>query len=143
DPAGGSNKVVKVVKAAGAPWYAGTTVSTGANNSIAIIPFTNSAKTMTTRVYSPGPGMRVRLKVENASNPGITCETDAVTVGTGWETLTFNFANPGLAPPVTGGPTAALNVAETYNKVSVFMSVATEAVGQAGTFYFDDLAFGN
>lgn len=142
DPAGGTNKVVQVVKTAGAPWYAGTTVSTGANNSIATIPFTSSAKTMTLRVYSPGPGMIVRLKVENANDVTVTCETDATTVGTGWETLTFNFANPGLAPPVTGGLTAGLNLASTYNKASVFMSVAPSAVGQPGTFYFDDLAFG-
>ena len=142
DPAGGSNMVGKVVRAAGGPWYGGTTVSTGANKSIATLPFTASAKTMKMRVYSPGAGMRVRMKVENASNPGVSCETDAVTVGTGWETLSFNFANPGLAPPVTGGPTTALNVAETYNKVTVFFNVAAAGSNWAGTYYFDDIAFG-
>ena len=142
DPAGGSNMVGKVVRAAGGPWYGGTTVSTGANKSIATLPFTASAKTMKMRVYSPGAGMRVRMKVENASNPGVSCETDAGTVGTGWETLSFNFANPGLAPPVTGGPTTALNVAETYNKVTVFFNVAAAGSNWAGTYYFDDIAFG-
>ena len=142
DPAGGSNMVGKVVRAAGGPWYGGTTVSTGANKSIATLPFTASAKTMKMRVYSPGAGMRVRMKVENAGNPGVSCETDAVTVGTGWETLSFNFANPGLAPPVTGGPTTALNVAETYNKVTVFFNVAAAGSNWAGTYYFDDIAFG-
>ncbi len=142
DPAGGSNTVVKVVKAAGAPWYAGTVVSTGPTESIARIPFTDSAKTMKLRVFSPGAGMVVRLKVENANDVNVTSETDATTTGTGWETLTFNFANPGLAPPQSGGPTAALNVAQTYNKAVVFMNVAPAAVGAAGTFYFDDLAFG-
>ncbi|MDP2007642.1 MAG: hypothetical protein Q8K45_18375, partial [Rubrivivax sp.] len=143
DPAGGTNMVGKVVRAAGGPWYGGTTVSTGANNSIATIPFTANAKTMTMRVFSPAAGMRVRMKVENAGNAGVTSETDAVTVGTGWETLSFNFANPGLAPPVTGGPTAALNVAETYNKVTVFFNVAAAGDAWAGTYYFDDIAFGN
>ena len=142
DPAGGSNMVGKVVRAAGGPWYGGTTVSTGANKSVATLPFTASAKTMKMRVYSPGAGMRVRMKVEKASDTGVSCETDAVTVGTGWETLTFNFANPGLAPPVTGGPTAALNVAETYNKVTVFFNVAAAGSNWAGTYYFDDIAFG-
>ena len=142
DPAGGSNMVGKVVRAAAGPWYGGTTVSTGANKSIATLPFTASAKTMSMRVYSPGAGMRVRMKVENAGDPTITCETDAVTVGTGWERLTFNFATPGLSPPVTGGPTAALNVAATYNKVSVFFNVAAAGDNWAGTYYFDDIAFG-
>ena len=142
DPMNGANKVVKVVKRAGAPWFAGTIVSTGPNNTIATIPFTANAKTMTLRVLSPGPGMLVRVKVENASNGAVSSETDAATVGTGWETLTFNFANPGVAPPVTGGPTPALNVAETYNKAVVFMNVAPAQVGLAGTFFFDNLAFG-
>ena len=141
DPAGGTNKVGKVVRAAGGPWYGGVTVSTGANRSIATIPFAANAKSMSMRVYSPGAGMRVRMKVENASNAGITSETDAVTVGTGWEVLTFNFNNPGLSPPVTGGPTAELNVAQTYNKVTLFFNVAAANGAWGGTYYFDDIAF--
>ena len=141
DPAGGTNKVGKVVRAAGGPWYGGVTVSTGANRSIATIPFAAGAKSMTMRVFSPGAGMRVRMKVENASNAGITSETDAVTVGTGWEVLTFNFNNPGLSPPVTGGPTAELNVAQTYNKVTLFFNVAAANGAWGGTYYFDDIAF--
>ena len=115
DPAGGTNKVLKVFKyalpAPGSEQWAGVTVSTGANDSIPAIPFTATAKTMTVRVYSPAIGVRVRLKVENASNPAISCETDAITTQAGaWETLTFNFANPGLSPPVGGGATAPLDL---------------------------------
>lgn len=157
DPAGGSNKVLKVFKYTGSEQWAGTTVAklninpTGADNSgfnaVTAIPFTATAKTMTMRVYSPAVGVRIRLKVENASNNGISCETDAVsTVAGAWETLTFDFSNPGKAPPVTGGPTAALDVSKTYNKVSIF---ADFGLGNGGTgplpanrtYYFDDLTF--
>lgn len=141
DPAGGTNMVGKVVRNPGGPWYGGVTVSTGANNSVSTIPFTSTSKTMTMRVYSPSVGMRVRMKVENASNPGITAETDAVTTATGWQTLSFNFNNPGLAPPVTGGPTAALDAAQTYNKVTLFFNISAAADAWAGTYYFDDIAF--
>jgi hypothetical protein len=142
DPAGGANMVGSVIRNAGGPWFGGVTVSTGPNQSIATIPFTGSAQTMRMRVFSPAASMLVRMKVENASDVTVTSETDAVTVGTGWEVLTFNFANPGLAPPVTGGPTAALNPAQTYNKVTLFFNVAAAGGAWGGTYYFDDIAFG-
>ena len=165
DPAGGTGKVLKVNKYAaagafnGSEQWAGTTIATvnfnatGADNqgfnAIQTIPFTASAKTMTLRVYSPAVGVRVRLKVENASNNGVSVETDAITTtANAWETLTFNFANPGTAPPVGGGPTAALNLANTYNKASIFFDFG---VGNGGSgplpadrvYYADDLTFVN
>jgi len=142
DPAGGPNMVGSVIRNPGGPWCGGVTVWTGANQSIAAIPFTASAKTMNMRVFSPAAGMRVRMKVESASDVTVTSETDALTVGTRREVLTFNFANPGLAPPVTGGPTAPLNVAQTYNKVTLFFNVAAAGEAWGGTYYFDDIAFG-
>jgi hypothetical protein len=54
-------------------------------------------------------------------------------VAGGWETLTFNFATQ--APG-----TAALNLAFTYNKASVFFNFGKPgAAGGAGTYYFDEL----
>lgn len=151
DPAGGTNKVLKVFKyklpAPGSEQWAGVTVSTGANDSIPAIPFTATAKTMTVRVYSPAVGVRVRLKVENASDPGTSCETDAITTTSGaWETLTFNFANPGLSPPVGGGATAPLDLTKTYNKVSIFSDFGIGNGGSAPlpadrVYYYDDLSF--
>ena len=151
DPAGGPNKVLRVVKyalpAPGSEQWAGVTVSTGANDSIPAIPFTASAQTITMRVYSPAVGVRVRMKVENATNPGISVETDAITTTSGaWETLSFNFANPGLSPPVGGGATAALNLAQTYNKLSIFSDFG---IGNGGSgplpadrvYYYDDISF--
>ncbi len=151
DPAGGTNKVLKIFKyalpAPGSEQWAGTTISKLPGDSIAPIPFTASAKTMTVRVYSPAVGVRVRLKVEDASNAGISCETDAITTMAGaWEVLTFDFANPGLSPPVGGGPTSPLDVTKTYNRLSVFMDFG---VGNGGsgplpadrTYYIDDITF--
>ena len=147
DPSGGTNKVLKVYKVLGSEQWAGVTVSTAASQAVATIPFTATAKTMTLRVYSPAVGVRVRLKVENAGDNTISCETDAITTSAGaWETLTFNFANPGTSPPVGGGATAALNLTKTYNKVSIFSDFGLGAGGYAALpenriYYFDTLTF--
>ena len=136
DPAGGTNKVAKVIKSATAELWAGTTVSTGASQSITTIPFTATAKTMTVRVYAAAAGKPVRLKVEDASDPTKSVETEAMTTAAGaWQTLTFNFASPAAG-------TAALNLASTYNKASIFFNFGTTgAAGGGGTWYFDDLRF--
>ncbi len=151
DPAGGSNKVLRVVKYASPPpgseQWAGVTVSTGANDSIPAIPFSATAKTITMRVYSPAVGVRVRMKVENAGNPGVSVETDALTTASGtWETLTFNFANPALNPPVGGGATAPLDLAQVYNKLSIFSDFGIGNGGLAPlpadrVYYYDDITF--
>ncbi len=134
DPTGGTNKVAKIIKSATAELWAGTTMSTGANQSIATIAFSATAKTMTLRVYSPAAGVPIRLKVEDAADPTHSVETEAMTtVANAWETLTFNFANQAAG-------TAALNLAFTYNKASVFPNFGkTGAQGGGGTYYFDDL----
>jgi hypothetical protein len=44
---------------------------------------------------------------------------------------------------VTGGPTAALDPARTYNKVTLFFNVAAAGGAWGGTYYFDDIAFGS
>ena len=64
-------------------------------------------------------------------------ETEATTtVANAWETLTFDFANQAAG-------TAALNLAYTYNKVSIFFNFGvTGATAGAKTYYFDDVAFG-
>jgi hypothetical protein len=154
DPAGGTNKVAMVSKDALAPATAGTTVSTGASFSVDTIPFTATKTRMTMRVYSPAAGVRVRMKVENAANPGQNCETDAFTTVAGaWETLTFDFGDPSthFIPdgPTTYDltkPTQSLNVASTFNKVSVFFDYFVGAGGYAPmpaarTYYLDDLTF--
>jgi hypothetical protein len=136
DPAGGGNTVARVVKSATAEGWAGTTVSTGANNTVGVIPFSASNTRMTVRVYSPDAGIQVRLKVEDHTNTTISVETEATTtVANAWETLTFNFANQ-----ATG--TAALNLASRYDRASLFFNFGvTGATAGAKTYYFDDLVF--
>ena len=137
DPTNAANKVARVVKSATAELWAGTTVSTGPNFSVPALPFTASDTTMTVRVWSPDAGIQVRLKVEDAADTTKSVETEATTtVANDWETLTFDFSNPAAG-------TAALNLAYTYNKVSIFFNFGvTGSVAGEKTYYFDDVAFG-
>ena len=97
------------------------------------IPFSVSAKTISVRVYSPDANTVVRLKVEDASNAGISVETEAMTTGVNtWETLAFNFANQ-----VDG--TAELNMANTYDKASIFFDFGNAGTGK--TYLWDDVVF--
>jgi hypothetical protein len=74
--------------------------------------------------------------VEDAADPTRSVETEALTTQVNtWETLTFDFANEAAG-------TAALNLAYTYNKVSIFFDFGkTGAAGGGGTFHFDDVTF--
>ncbi len=137
DPTNAANNVARVVKSATAELWAGTTVSTGPNFSVPTLPFTASSTTMSVRVWSPDAGIQVRLKVEDAADPTKSVETEATTtVADAWETLIFDFANPAAG-------TAPLNLANTYNKVSIFFNFGVPgAMAGAKTYYFDDVAFG-
>ena len=135
DPTNPSNTVVKVIKSASAQPWAGTTITAAAALGLSSpVPFSTTNTLMSLKVWSPDAGIQVRLKVENHSNPTQSVETEATTtVANGWQTLVFNFANQ-----ATG--TAALNLAYSLDKASVFMnfSVPGSSVGEK-TYYFDDL----
>ena len=154
DPAGGSNLVAHTIKAVGSEQWAGTTASTDPNFSVATVPFTATKTKMTMRIYSPATGVRVRIKVESAGNPGINCETDAFTSVSGaWENLSYDCSDPSTHyiphGPTTYDrlkPTAMMNVANTYNEVSLFFDFGQGNGGYAplvadNTYYYDDLAF--
>ncbi|MFZ4769502.1 MAG: T9SS type A sorting domain-containing protein, partial [Ferruginibacter sp.] len=122
--------------------WAGTTVTAvnAANFQTSFasnIPFTASATKMNVRVWSPHAGIKVRLKVEDKNDPTRSCETEAtVTTASGWQTLEFNFANQ-----ATG--TAALNLAFSFNKASIFFNFGvTGATAGERIYYFDDMRFG-
>ena len=136
DPTDASNRVAKVVKSAAAELWAGTTVSICPNQAIPRLPFSATLTTLTARVWSPAAGVPVRMKVEDAADGNKSVETEATTTAANaWQTLVFNFANP--APG-----TSALNLATTYNKVSVFFNFGTPgATTGARTYYLDDIAF--
>lgn len=141
DPTMANNKVAKVVKSATAELWAGTTVTavtggvqTGFKTKV---PFTEQEKRMNVRVWSPHAGIQVRLKVEDHLNNTITCETEAtVTIANQWQTLVFDFGNPASG-------TAPLNLANNYNKASIFFNFGvTGATAGERTYYFDDVKFG-
>ncbi len=143
DPANASNMVIESTKGVGGPEWSGTTLATPGNPPGALnvdtgllnpIPFAVGATTMSVRVYSTGPGLPVRLKVERDTDVTMTCETEATTTATNaWETLVFDFSNE-----ATG--TAALNFASVYNKISIFYNFGTTGNGEV--FYWDDVEFG-
>ena len=134
DPLGGTNKVGRIVKpGSNVANYAGATIVTVANGGFTPIPFTNTARTMTVRVWSPDAGIPVRLKIEDIADGSKSVETEAqTTVANGWQTLTFDFGVPAAGSP-------ALNLANTYNKVTIFFAFGTMGTGK--TYYFDDINF--
>ena len=136
DPADGTNTVVRTMKPVTAPLWAGTTIGADPNGFATAIPFTADNTRMTVRVYSPDAGIPVRLKVEKTGDPTITVETEAMTTGVDtWETLTFDFANEAAG-------TAALNLANTYDKASIFFNFGTDgATAGDKTYYWDDVEF--
>jgi hypothetical protein len=129
DPKDASNKVMKVIKTAGAEVWAGTTMSTNLGLAKAI-PLKSGATTMQARVYSPAAGLKIKLKVEDRTTGNIAVETDAVTtVANTWEVLEFNFANQSSGTP-------AIKFANTYDKASIFFDFGTAGSGKV--FYLDD-----
>ena len=138
DPTDANNTVVQVVKSATAQPWAGTTVTAPAELGFATaIPFTETETTMSVRVWSPQSNIAVRLKVEDHMDPTHSVETDAFTTVAGeWETLVFDFANQGSG-------TAALNLAYTFDKASIFFNYGVNgATAGEQTYYFDDIEFG-
>lgn len=137
DPTDAANKVARIVKSAAAELWAGTTISTEPGNTIRRIGFASGSTTISARVWSPVAGIPVRIKVEDAADGAVSVETEAtVTTAAGWQTLNFNFANQ-----VPGTP--ALNLAATYNRLSVFFDFGTpgSAVGAARTYFIDDIVY--
>lgn len=134
DPADPSNMVIKQDKGLGTQTWAGTTLL---DNPTAL-PFTAGGPNIVqVRFWSPDAGIPVRLKVEDATNAAISVETEATTtVAGGWEFLSFDFNNQ-----ATG--TAALNVANSYNRMSLFPNFGTDGnTAGAKTYYIDNVAFG-
>jgi hypothetical protein len=135
DPTNAANKVASITKDASAELWAGTTIWTGAAESIPVVNFTAGNTTITARVYSPLANIPVRMKLEDAADNTKTVETEAtVTAAAGWQTLSFNFANPAAG-------TAPFNLAQRYNKLSVFFNFGKTGgeSGGARTYLIDDI----
>lgn len=135
DPVDASNRVVETVRSTDAATFAGTVVA-DVSGFAQPVPFAEGATTMSVDVWSPTAGTPVRLKLENASDGGVSVETEAKTTQAGaWETLVFDFSDE-----ATG--TANLNLASTYNKGVIFFNFGAPAPATATTYYWDNLAFG-
>lgn len=135
DPTDSTNMVAKTIKPVNAELSAGTTIG-GALGFTSPLPFSDYSTALTVRVWSPTAGTPVLLKIEDAADGGIFAEAQVnTTVADGWETLEFDYNN------VKDG-TPALNLANTYNKASIFFNFGTTGA-DAGeqTYYWDDVKF--
>jgi Bacterial Ig-like domain (group 2) len=137
-PSGGpSGSVMKLAANTSDQCYHGTTISTGFNLSVNKIPVNTAPSKITVVFYSPIASVDVKLKLEDASDPTHTVETDVVATTTGWQTLTFDFTHP-----TTG--TAALNSTYTYDKVSLFPDFycgGSDVATAAQNYYVGPLTF--
>lgn len=132
DPTDPNNMVLQTEKTQGSQTWAGTTL--GVQALATAIPFSPGNTTISVDVWSPNAGTPILLKVENVNDPGINVETlSQTTTANGWQTITFDFANPGpnLNP---------LNFANTYNMVSIFYNFGDPGT-VAETYYCDNIVF--
>jgi hypothetical protein len=75
-------------------------------------------------VWSPESGIIVKLKVENATNPDISYETDLVVSSANtWEELNFDFSGADFS--------------QEFHKVVIFFDFGNP--GNDNTYYFDDI----
>ncbi|MEL6852681.1 MAG: T9SS type A sorting domain-containing protein [Bacteroidota bacterium] len=90
------------------------------------------------KIYSPHANITIRIKVEDSNDPTKNVEVDHfLTVANAWETITWDFLN-------NSGATA-LNVANTYDKISVYFNYGQDGTtaGGARVYYWDNLRFGD
>jgi len=123
DPSGvnASDNVVEFFKETGANVYAGTAIPLGGN--IDFSQFT----ALKMDVWSPLLGSTVKLKIEDASDPNIALEVDALTTTTNqWETLYFDFSG--------------FDLSQDYGQIVVFFDFGNG--GADDTFYYDNIAQG-
>ena len=90
----------------------------------------SGSMSISARVWASDAGKRLRLKVESSTNPAISVETDALTSSSGWQTLSWNFANPASG-------TTAYASANVYDKVTLFPEFGSTTPG--GIYWFDDV----
>ena len=115
-----STKVARMIKNAGDPWG-------GSFLELANPIDLSTNKHFKIKVWTPGAGRKVLLKIENPTNGGIAYEQEKVTtVGNAWETLVFDF---------TGA-----NASNVYQKLVFIFDLGIVGNGTPNfTFYIDDI----
>ena len=140
DPNDANNTIVKSEKTAAAQGWAGTTIGVDVSGTVTSfskkLPFTNTDTKMSIKVMSPDAGITVRFKVEDASDPTKSVETEAKTTKANeWEVLVFDFSKQ-------ADGTALLDLNKTYNKGSVFFNYNVDGpTAGAKTYYWDNVEF--
>jgi len=119
-----SAKVGRMVKNAGQVW-GGSLIALSSPMNFSV------NKVFRMKVFSPRIGAKVLLKVENATNGGISFEKEVTTtVANVWEDLAFDFN--------------AINTGNTYQKIVLIFELGTLGDGSANfTFLFDDIRLSN
>ena len=153
DPDDVNNQVVQFTKHVGAKSYAGATIGLG-DGTVDPVPVSDDM-VMAVRMWAPEAGTVVRLQLSDSSAPNdvTTVDVEAVTTGSGWQTLNFDFANPAVrwVDAHQASYAAAVNANANYDTVSIFVDWANglawdnSAVGtplvQDAVYYIDDITF--
>ncbi len=106
---------------------AGSVFYTGTQNLV-----TANAKVVSLELYATGANQPVLLKLEDPANASNSIETITNTTGTGWQTLSFNFAN------LRSG-TASYSSNTSYRKAVIFYAFGVTTGAQ--TIYVDNVTF--
>lgn len=117
-----SAKVGALTKGAGAQIWAGSFIELSNPIDFSIM------KKIKMKVWSPQPGIIVKLKLENLADATKNKEIDAtLTTANSWQELTFDFTS--------------INMSYTYQRVVVFFAFG--AGGNGATYQFDDIKQSN
>jgi beta-glucanase (GH16 family) len=125
--ASGSSRSVKIIR--GNQTTSGTVFYTAASG---VNLISSTMKTVSTNVYSPAAGVPVLLKLEDAADQSKYVETLAVTSGSGWQSMQFNFSN-------TRSGTPAYDSNVSYRKAVVFFDFGSTNSG--ATYFLDQVVF--
>lgn len=140
------SQVAQLVKTPSNEAWGGATIKTCPVNTVGFspsVPFTSAIKTITVKVKAPRAGVKFSMEATGVgpNAPNAVTFAEATNVGTGWETLTFNFANKTFGQEI--------DTSKIYNKFSIFpnFSKSADVAGPAqpresgnSTYLFDDFA---
>lgn len=131
DPSDSTNSVGKLIKAANSAGNIGVVVDTSGAGSWKLgtsTAITSSNKNISIRVFSPGVGRTIAMKITGV---GVTSTTQLLTKNTTrankWETLTFTFNTP-----------------TDFDQISFFPAFTNDTTTQntsTETYYFDELKY--
>ena len=114
---GDTDKVLKIVKPAGAEPWGGIYFST------ATIPFTDSRKKISARVYSTKADSVIKFKVEVPGGTSVEVASTPTGAANTWSTVTWDFS--------------AVDITKAYQVIAITPDADVATSGQS--YYFDDI----